>query len=310
MTTLKNLKGTAIQFLDEDPAVYAGTWSSGGNMNTAREIAGGAGIQTSALGVGGNSPANAAYAITEEYNGSAWSEVADLNSGRSAVGAFGANAEAVIAFGGRDPGATRAYTESWNGSAWTEVNDMNTARFGGASPGVGTSTSGMAVAGNGGDQLVETWDGTNWTEVADVNTRTIQGGVAGATNTAAIKFGGYDDGASDYTVNTEIWNGSSWTEVNNLNTKKSSNTGSGISTAALCIGGRNPSGLAQTESWNGTAWTEVADLAQARYDGASANSSPNTTSIMFGGKNPPSTYFALTEEWTVPSTATNTTITD
>ena len=30
MTTLKNLKGTAIQFLDADPVVYVGTWSSGG----------------------------------------------------------------------------------------------------------------------------------------------------------------------------------------------------------------------------------------------------------------------------------------
>ena len=34
MTTLKNLKGTAIQFLDADPVVYAGTWSSGGDLNT------------------------------------------------------------------------------------------------------------------------------------------------------------------------------------------------------------------------------------------------------------------------------------
>ena len=36
MTTLKGLKGTAIQFLDADPVVYAGSWSSGGALNTAR----------------------------------------------------------------------------------------------------------------------------------------------------------------------------------------------------------------------------------------------------------------------------------
>ena len=301
MTTLKNLKGTAIQFLDADPVVYAGAWSSGGNMNTAREVQSGAGTQTSAIAAGGNSPANGNFGIVEEYNGSAWSEVADLNSARNIAGGFGANAEATISYGGRDPGATRGYTESWNGSAWTEVNDMNQARFAFAGPGVGTSTSGMAVAGSPGDTLVETWDGTNWTEVAEINTRRTQGGAAGAANTAAIAFGGYDDGASANTANAEVWNGSAWTEVNNLNTARSSNTGSGTSTATLCIGGRNPGGLAKTESWNGTSWTEVADLAQARYDGASANSSPNTTSIMFGGKNPPSTYFALTEEWSFPS---------
>ena len=66
--------------------------------------------------------------------------------------------------------------------------------------------------------------------------------------------------------------------------------------------GPSPTAWSRTESWNGTSWTEVGDLAQARYDGASANSSPNTASIMFGGKNPPSTYFAITEEWNVPFT--------
>ena len=51
MTTLKNLKGTAIQFLDADPVVYAGSWSSGGDLNTARESGGGTpqGTQNAAL---------------------------------------------------------------------------------------------------------------------------------------------------------------------------------------------------------------------------------------------------------------------
>ena len=45
MTTLKNLKGTAIQFLDADPVVYVGTWSSGGSLNTARRYGAGTGTQ-------------------------------------------------------------------------------------------------------------------------------------------------------------------------------------------------------------------------------------------------------------------------
>ena len=36
MATLKQIKGSAIQFLDADPVVYVGSWSSGGAMNTAR----------------------------------------------------------------------------------------------------------------------------------------------------------------------------------------------------------------------------------------------------------------------------------
>jgi len=68
MTTLKNLKGTAIQFLDADPVVYVGTWSSGGSLNSAREQLTGTGIQTAALAIGGYDGSNRGY--TENYNGS------------------------------------------------------------------------------------------------------------------------------------------------------------------------------------------------------------------------------------------------
>ena len=48
MTTLKNLKGTAIQFLDADPVEYVGSWSAGGALNTARKGLSGFGTQTAA----------------------------------------------------------------------------------------------------------------------------------------------------------------------------------------------------------------------------------------------------------------------
>ena len=84
MTTLKNLKGTAIQFLDEDPVVYIGAWASGGSMNTGRDSLAGTGIQTSALAVGG-SPGDKGE--TEYYNGSSWTELGDLNTSRRGLAA-------------------------------------------------------------------------------------------------------------------------------------------------------------------------------------------------------------------------------
>ena len=36
MATLKKILGSTIQVLDDDPVNYAGSWSSGGAMNTAR----------------------------------------------------------------------------------------------------------------------------------------------------------------------------------------------------------------------------------------------------------------------------------
>ena len=56
MTTLKGLKGTTIQFLDADPVVYAGSWSSGGSVNTARQYGAGIGSSTAGLIFGGSSP--------------------------------------------------------------------------------------------------------------------------------------------------------------------------------------------------------------------------------------------------------------
>ena len=100
--------------------------------------------------------------------------------------------------------------------------------------------------------------------------------------------------------------GTSWTEVNNLNTaRQGANVAANASTAALAFGGYiGPPIEALTESWDGTSWTEVADLASARFNGTSAGTS--TSAWLAGGS--PGTP-AVTEEWTVPATVTNTTIT-
>jgi len=87
MTTLKNLKGTAIQFLDADPVVYAGTWATGGALNTARAWLGGAGIQTATLAFGGETPTKVGN--TEKYDGSSWTEVNDLNTARAGLAGTG-----------------------------------------------------------------------------------------------------------------------------------------------------------------------------------------------------------------------------
>ena len=75
MTTLKNLKGTAIQFLDADPVVYVGTWSSGGVYKHWKNRRAGFGTQTASIAFGGILHPNCTANRT--YNGSAWTEVND-----------------------------------------------------------------------------------------------------------------------------------------------------------------------------------------------------------------------------------------
>ena len=303
MSEYKGIKGFQVQTRTEDPAPfaqaladnpYAGSWSSGGSLNQARNNLSGFGTQTSSLAVGGNN-GGSYYGNAESYNGTAFTEVADLNQARRNTGSAGADNTAGITFGGIHPSlpSDSALNESWNGSAWTEVGDLTTARQ--LITGTGTQTAALGIAGgpNPGQTKVESWDGSSWTEIADVNTARNAGAASGL-QPAALFFGGY---TTTDVANTEVWNGSSWTEVSDLNTARGYLGGSdNTSTSALAFGGSIPPGrTANTESWDGSSWTEVNDLATARNSigGTGANS---TSALAFGGYNG-STGVSNTEEW-------------
>ena len=56
MATYKEIKGVTVQTLDSDPVVNAGSWSAGGDINTARFFTGGSGTQTACMVSGGGPP--------------------------------------------------------------------------------------------------------------------------------------------------------------------------------------------------------------------------------------------------------------
>ena len=286
MTTLKNLKGTAIQFLDADPVVYAGTWSSGGSVNTARQYGAGIGSSTAGLIFGGSSPP--VVAITEQYNGTSWTEVNDLNAAQNAQGSAGTLTSGMSALGAQSPGAN---VEDWNGTVWTaNPHSLNSARQ--FSGGDGASNDSAIMVGgepapNG--ALTEIYNGSSWTESGDLNTARNQLAAAG-TVTALIAMGG-NTGAD-----AETFNGSAWTAVTDMNSGRGGLSGSGTSTLALAFAG-DPD-VANTESWNGSAWTEVNDLSTGREFGASSNITGNTTAFLASGNT--TTLVSNTEEWAFP----------
>ena len=120
----------------------AGSWRTGGNLNTARYQLGAAGVDQNAVLVFGGTPP--VTAKTESYNGSNWTEVNDLGSARR-LGAGGGTATAAIYAGGHEPPPT-AQTETWNGSNWTEDGDLSTGRDGGGGSGI-SNTSGLYFGG-------------------------------------------------------------------------------------------------------------------------------------------------------------------
>jgi hypothetical protein len=70
-------------------------------------------------------------------------------------------------------------------------------------------------------------------------------GAAGASDTAALAFGGFYAGAENY---TEGYDGTSWATLSPLNTQRNLLGGVGTNAAALAFGG-NPTG-ACTEAYN------------------------------------------------------------
>ena len=303
MTTLKNLKGTAIQFLDADPVVYAGAWSSGGTMNTATLRGGGVGTQTAALSIAGVVNPDTVSGKTESYNGTAWTELGDLNTTRY-IGnfVFGTQTAAIGAGGATGgPGTpTVAVVEQWNGSAWTEVGDLNKAKVQGG--GSGTTSGGLIFGGftfPGGPPTfvilaeTETWNGSAWTEVNNLNAvRYTNTGSKGGSSTASITFGR----ATSPTAIVEKWDGTNWTEVGDLNSGRESIGGSGTSTDGLGFGG-TPN-TTKTEAYNGTSWTEVADLSVGRSQIGGTGAS-GSSALAFGGATPSES--SATEEWSFPS---------
>ena len=297
MAKYSDIKGFTVQTLSSDTVasqLEGGSWSSGGNVNTARASGGGAGTaQTEALLFGGTSGSNVAN--TEQYNGSSWTETADLNNARSLMGGTGTYT-AALAAGGSSPGQ---YVESWNGSAWTETTDLNTARRGnnglfGTQP--AAIITGGYLPGGPGTATTEQWNGSSWTEVNDLNTARWAL-TTGGTTTAGIAAAGEVSPKGQ----TETWNGSSWTETTDLNTGRGEIGGSGGSsaqTALLVFGGG--SSQTKTENFNGSTWTELSDMATYRGQLPKTNIA-NTGALAISGGVPGSPYNAATEHFDAPS---------
>jgi len=295
MAKLKDIKGSAIQYLAEDPVEYVGSWSSGGSLNTARSALGSTGSQTAAIGFGGDIPGSPYIEIkTEQYDGSSWTEVNDLNTGRSAMGAAGTYTAAIGASGYDRPTVT-ALVESWDGTNWTEIADVNTARMLNEFS-VGTQTAALVFQGyspalSAIAQNVEQWNGSSWTEVAEFNTSRRVGGGFG-TSTAALAIAGLTPAPSNV-ANVESWNGSAWTETSDVNTARHGlGSTSTPYTTGIVFGGNDS--LSVTESWDGSSWTEVADMATGRTTTGAGTSAQSALAI--GGYT--GSFTAATEEWT------------
>jgi len=112
------------------------SFTTGGNMNTARNlIQGSAGSQTAGLAFGGTGPNNQ----TEEYNGSAWTSVNNLNNANYYNSSGSSPQTDALGFGS-SPGTS---VEQYNGTSWFTAPNLGTQRADGT--GFGTSANGSVM---------------------------------------------------------------------------------------------------------------------------------------------------------------------
>jgi hypothetical protein len=324
MADYKGIKGFKVQSLASDPtlvegqvwynttgnvlkyqAVAAGTWASGGALNTSRAFLGTAGTQTAGIVMGGYiDPPATVFGETETYDGSAWTEVADLNTDRQLSNGAGTQTAALVAAGFLDPGYS-ALTEEYNGTSWAEVADLNLARLG--SGGCGTQTAALNAGGGtqtvGANTVSEEFDGTSWAEGNNLNTGR-QAVIGTGIQTDALMMGG----TPGTMANTESYNGTCWTAQAAFNTARywaSASSPPSAGSSALLFSGQPPtSGVTNTESYDGSAWTEVNDLATARWRAGGFGSS--TLAVCTGGSSSPTATMVTTEEWDATALAVKT----
>jgi len=148
----------AVGFKTESEEYNGTAWTEGNDLSVGRQYISGAGIQTAALGIGGESPSF--VNSTESYNGTSWTEVNNLNTARSRIMAGGTDATAIAA-GGLTPSVT-ANVEQWDGTSWTEVANISAARGTGASGITAGATDGFIAGGTpspGTGNDTEEWTG-------------------------------------------------------------------------------------------------------------------------------------------------------
>jgi hypothetical protein len=334
MTTYKGINGFAVQSVATDPspldegqvwynnATYAfklaaattvGTWASGGNLNTGRLGAGGAGTQTAALGFGGYTagpPVSGPTGVTESYNGTAWTNSpATLNTSRGVAVSGGTQTSAIAAAGG-PPSGKGQHTETFNGTTWTTGPNLGSAIY--YRTGAGTINSAFAAGGspNGTFNVstTETWNGSSWTAGGSLVNPTA---FAASVGTAAdgLSIAGGQASPAIFNNYTQKYNGSAWTSLATVNTARRSlgASSTGPTSSAVVFGGTSspPTYLTATELWNGTSWTTNPNsLATAR--GSAGGVGTQAAALMFGGYEP---VKSNTEEFTGPGSPVTKTIT-
>ena len=251
-------------------------WTAGGDMPAVKIQQAGAGLQTAALAIGGQTTTTTTY----EYDGSSWSEGGALNTGRSQAGAAGTQTAGLVFGGGT------ANTEDYDGTSWTETSNLGTSRETGGFGPMGTNTAALLAGSPGASVLTEEFHNTfevvtqgAWGSGGNINTtrRSFVGGAG--TLTAGMIAGGY---IGPFSNATEEYDGSAWTNGGNYPASLYYVSIGGTQTAGVGVGGGDPI-VSEGCEYNGTAWSDITNAPASRK--AMGRAGTQTAGLFAGGNN-------------------------
>ena len=226
------------------------SWTTNPGMNTGRYGLAVFGIQTAAVGVGGDAnPGDRYITNTETYNGSTWTAGTAYPIALSVGGGFGTDAAGVVVGGTTTPSfALTNVTNNYASGTWTASGTQaTTSRVGGS---VGTQTAGMYMAGyTGPDEntsritTTQTYDGSTWTN-SPISVNNASNGVGSCgTQGLALMWGGRFNSPPNPTniMNfTESFDGSSWSASGTLNVARAYPGRAGTTNTSALAWGGNP----------------------------------------------------------------------
>ena len=308
--------GTTEEYSKSINVITAGAWSAGGNLSTARTAIRGAGIQTAAWAVGGETGPGPTTNATENYDGSSWTAGGTFPTTTRNSFTYGTQTAGLSAGGNSAPGQTPYNTASaeYDGSSWTaSPGALSPAKGFGAASGV--QTSALATGGDGPPNPtspfaqigVQSYDGSSWSSETDYPTNIYGATGAGVSETAAVVWGGTAPYPGTPNPNTSDYNGSAWTVVAKsiVNVGASNQRdvqGTNQAPSALCGSMGGNSGAVGFYQWNDTAWSTLPNMGTGGDRGGAGTL---TGAIAFGGYHPGTPRLAATEEFTPESTALN-----
>lgn len=296
------------KFVPPAPAgPFMGVWSLGVSLPVAKGALGSAGTPTDNLVVGGQITGAVAQNTTHRFNGASWTAVAVLPTAKTRISGCGTAADGLYVSG------TATYW--YNSTVWSTlaVNTVNP----GMTPGLFGLKTAAVLAGGGAANAVtlptQKFNGNAWSAAGNLVTGRI-GTTACGTATAGLLTGGYNStnaigSALLPAVGTEKYNGTAWSTGPAAARKNSSNSVTGIQTAALLTGG-SPLyfSTARTEVFDGTAWTagnnlcsisgEAVDTSSAGIAIHTSVSSGSSSALLTGGAVLSSSYQSNTQVMT------------